>query len=277
MKNLFYKISKNTKFAFNFSNSVNLTKNNFSSLNLPIKDFNSLDDINSVKSYRNLLKNKSGIYAIINNINNKQYIGSAKDLYLRLLEHISGKKSNSALQIAIEKYNLGNFTFRVLEYICDENKLANNKKLTDLETEYIAKFDFKNLYNFKKISTSMLGYKHTEEALLKMIERFKIKKNHPMFGKTHTDETKNLISKPGEKNPMFGKNHTEATKALISKNMKKYPFGVGIYDLNYNLIKNFNNNAELARYFNVSKTTIGKYIKTGKLFNNIYYLKINKV
>jgi predicted GIY-YIG superfamily endonuclease len=43
------------------------------------------------------------------NTNGKQYIGSAKDLYLRLNEHLSlaehKKKSNSALQSAILKYH----------------------------------------------------------------------------------------------------------------------------------------------------------------------------
>jgi len=92
-----------------------------------------------------------------------------------------------------------------------------------------------------------------------------------MYGKIHTEEAKNLIRKLGEKNPMFGKKHTEATKFLISKNMKKYPFGVGLYDLNNNLIKKFNNNASMARDLNISRTTMGKYIKTGKVFNNLYY------
>ena len=52
--------------------------------------------------------------------------------------------------------------------------------------------------------------------------------------------------------------------------MKKYPVGVGFYDLNHNLIKKFNNNAEMAKYLNV-----GKYIKTGKIFKDLYYFKIN--
>jgi len=100
-------------------------------------------------------------------------------VYLNILEV---KKSNRSLQIAIKKYGLGNFTFRILEYIL--NKPFTNKELTDLETKYIEKFDFKNLYNFKSIFTSMLGYKHTPEALLKMIKRFKNKINHPMYNKT---------------------------------------------------------------------------------------------
>ena len=235
--------------------------------------FNKLDDIAYLKSSRSYLKDRSGIYSVVNETNGKQYIGSAKDLYLRLVEHIAGKKSNKALQLAIEKYGLNNFTFRILEYI-SKDRPVNNKQLTELETEYIAKFDFYNLYNFKRISTSMLGYKHTDAALLKMVERFKIKTNHPMYGKAHTEEAKRLISKPGEKNPMYGKTHSDATKALLSTRRIKYPLGIGLYDLNCNLIKKFNLNVELARYLDISKPTVGKYIKTGKLFKALYYIKI---
>lgn len=77
--------------------------------------------------------------------------------------------------------------------------------LTDLETSYISKFKFNTLYNFKATATSSLGYKHTEEARLKMVNYYKDKSNHPMFGKTHTKEALALISKSGELNPMFGK------------------------------------------------------------------------
>jgi NUMOD1 domain len=58
--------------------------------------------------------------------------------------------------------------------------------------------------------------------------------------------------------------------------MKKYPFGVGFYDLNHNLIKKYNNNIIMGKDLNISKTTVGKYIKTRKIFNNLYYFKINK-
>ena len=50
-----------------------------------------------------------------------------------------------------------------------------------------------------------------------MIEYYKNKKNHLMFGKTHTKEALALISKPGKLNPMFGRKHTEATKAAMSE------------------------------------------------------------
>jgi len=161
------------------------------------------------------------------------------------LEHIAGNKSNKALQRGVKKYGWNKFRFFVYKY-SDSNKVVRNSQLTDLESKYIGKFKFSMLYNFKKTATSMLGYKHTVEALLKMIERYKNKENHPFFGKTHTEEAKKLISKPGKENPMFGRKHSEATKLLISRNMSKYPGGVELYSLNNNLLKTFNNNVELA-------------------------------
>ncbi|RKF57479.1 putative intron-encoded endonuclease 1 [Erysiphe neolycopersici] len=59
-----------------------------------------------------------------------------------------------------------------------------------------------------------------------MIEFYKDKSNH--LGKTHNKEALALISKPG----------------------------VGIYDLEDNLIYKFKNNVELAKYLNISKVTV---------------------
>ena len=70
-----------------------------SSLPLPIKVFDRLDNNDIVLSYRELLKNKAGIYCFVNTVNGKRYVGSAKDLYIRLIEHLSNKKSNIALKM----------------------------------------------------------------------------------------------------------------------------------------------------------------------------------
>jgi hypothetical protein len=72
-----------------------------------------------------------------------------------------------------------------------------------------------------------------------MLKRYRDKTNHPMYGKRHTDATLKLISKPCVLNPIFGKTHSEATKQIISYKMSKHLNGVGIYDLNGNLIKKF--------------------------------------
>lgn len=74
-----------------------------SSLPVAIKVFYKLDDNDTILSYRQLLKDKAGIYCFVNTVTNKRYIGSAKDLYIRLIEHLSNKKSNIALQNAISK------------------------------------------------------------------------------------------------------------------------------------------------------------------------------
>ena len=97
-----------------------------------------------------------------------------------------------------------------------------------------------------------------------MKDFYKDKNNHPMFGKTHTEEALALISKPGELNPMFGRKHSEATKASMSVKKNKYPLGVGMYDLDDNLILKFNNNVELAEHLGISKVTVGKYLNWGR-------------
>jgi group I intron endonuclease len=73
-------------------------------------------------------------------------------------------KSNLALQKAFAKYGLDKFQFCIFEYFTYESKIISNQALTDLETSYIKRFNFDNLYNFKATATSSLGYKHTEEA-----------------------------------------------------------------------------------------------------------------
>jgi group I intron endonuclease len=198
-----------------------------------------------------------------------------KDLYLRLNEHLSNRKSNRALQIAISKYGLENFNFCIYEYFTYENKTTSFKLLTELETMYINKFKFSNLYNFLKNASSSEGYKHTESAKQKMVERFKDKTNHPFWGKHHDESSKSFISKPGLLNPMFGKTHSEKTKDLIRSKKVKYPNGVGIYDLDNNMVKRFDYASDLAIYLNVSKVTVSKYINKGLVFKGKYYLKVN--
>ena len=46
-------------------------------------------------------------------------------------------------------------------------------------------------------ATGLTGYKHTEEAKLKIINRFKYKTNHLLWVKHGYENYKNLISKLG--------------------------------------------------------------------------------
>ena len=96
------------------------------------------------------------------------------------------------------------------------------------------------------------------------------KSKHPMFGKKHTDEAKRAISKPGKLNPMFNKKHKIDSKYKISDALSKTP--LGLYDLNNNLIKSFKNQVELANEYGLFKGTIGRYLKSGKIFLGKYYI-----
>ena len=155
------------------------------------------------------------------------------------------------------------FVLRLVEYVDIANLSVQG------ETFYIT--HLLPYYNILKQGYSSLGYKHTEEARLKMVNHYKDKNNHPMFGKKHSDSVLSLISKPGKLNPMFGKTHNENTKNLISIKQSIRP--LGLYDENNNLIEKYSNQVKLAIKFNVHKSTISRYIKSGKLFKGKFYIK----
>lgn len=69
------------------------------------------------------------------------------------------------------------------------------------------------------------------------------------------------------------KNHSEATRAIMSNKKNKYSLGVGIYDLEDNLISKFKNNVELAEHLKISKVTVGKYLNSGLVYNKTYRFK----
>jgi group I intron endonuclease len=195
-------------------------------------------------------------------IEHKFYIGSSENLSERFKEHIKGKKSNIRLQRSIIKYGLENFQFIIFKF-CSKNE---ENLLIDLETKYLSFFDFKSLYNFKSIASSMLGYKHTEEAIRKMRILNKGKK-HPFFGKHHTKESISKISlaTKGNKNPMYGKNHSDYTKNLISNSLSRQVFVYKISEKTSELVFVFSNSVKVAYWLGVHKSTIGRYIKSGKV------------
>lgn len=74
---------------------------------------------------------------------------------------------------------------------------------------------------------------------------------------------------------MYGKTHSLQSKDLMRIKRKKYVNGVGIYDLNNNLIKSFDYATDLANYLNISKYSVSKYLNKGLVYNNKYYFKVN--
>lgn len=251
-----------------------------------------------IKELRKLInkeiRNRPGIYCFVNATNGNTYVGSAKNLRIRLKGHYLGTRSNLILQKAISKYGISQFYFVVLEY-CEIEDLIKR------EQYYIDQLN--PIYNILKVAGSSLGYRHTEEYK----ELFSGEK-HPFFGKTHTESTKNQIRESmlgstrseevkkkisdslkskdlsGTNNPFFGKTHTDETLKKMSEansGTKHYNWNkpahnvksVSLYDLEDNLIKNFKSKSELADYLGITRRTVSNCLKSGKVFKDKWVFK----
>lgn len=72
----------------------------------------------------------SGIYKIENNINNKIYIGKAKNILKRWKAHKGFERKrypNKTLYKAFDKYGIENFDFSIIEK-CDEEEFQSKIK-----------------------------------------------------------------------------------------------------------------------------------------------------
>jgi len=169
------------------------------------------------------IKNIPGVYKIINLKNNKQYIGSTKNLYIRIRDHfdnlLKNKHSNIHLQKSFNKYGIDTFIFRIIIF-CEEFETKR------IEQHLINKSNFDLLYNMSKNTTSFWeGCYHSEESKNKI--RYTRLKNHYLRGKTyeeyHGKEKSRLlkikISHPGTLNGMFAKKHSEKSKNKMSINL----------------------------------------------------------
>ena len=89
--------SRNVNFSFISRRSYSTSSSSKVDIPIPILTITDLQNKDYIFSKRELpfffIKKKiGGIYSFLNKVNGKQYIGSAKDLYLRLNEHLSHRK-----------------------------------------------------------------------------------------------------------------------------------------------------------------------------------------
>ena len=259
---------------------MNHSNNNNESL-VPAIKYDNTDTDKSLILLEN--KGKTGIYLWTHKESGKIYVGSAVDLSKRLrcyysISYISNeRRSKSNINSAILKYGYNNFSLSILEYI-DINNLSKaklNKLLLEREQHYLDLIFSEakpNTYNILRIAGNPSGNKHSEESIIKISEamkgKFKGEKN-PMFGKSHSEETKALMSeaRSGENHPMFGKTHSDEARIKMSKK-------VFVYDNNYPsiLYKEFNSCSETAKFFDSSNSSISRYLDTKKLYLNRWLL-----
>ena len=108
---------------------------------------------------------KVGIYAIINKINQKMYIGSSRHMQNRKYAHFKelekGCHSNSHLQRAYNKYGKANFEFKILLY-------CRIDELLEKERDCIAKHDTTNRAKGYNVVSDPLH--HAEQMRYKLIK-----------------------------------------------------------------------------------------------------------
>lgn len=151
-----------------------------------------------------------GIYAIVNLVNSKLYIGSTMNFNKRRLSHFSklrkGQHPNSYLQNAYHKYGKENFVFIIL-------KQCTSDMLISQEQRFIDFFGMEILYNIRSKAEANFGVKFTKEECERISIRYRGNnwstgyKNHTQ---PHSEATKQRLREVN-----LGKRHAESTKELL--------------------------------------------------------------
>lgn len=211
-----------------------------------------------------------GIYCIRNQVNNKVYIGSSKDLKTRLRRHKNYLKTkshdNNYLQHAWDKYGKEHFTFEIIEYIEDENKL--------LEKEQFYINNYKSLhcqngYNIRHNANNNLGLRHSDESRQKISKAMKSayssKEKHNRYGVPVSRETREKLSKAlkGKNNYWHDKGYLMAGEGNPNSRLTTE----NVIEIKTRL-KNGEICDRLAKEFNINKTTI-YYIRDNKRWKHV--------
>lgn len=186
-----------------------------------------------------IMKTYSGsIYMIVNLINNKKYVGQTQQtIEERFRKH---KSSNSCPKLynALKKYGESNFKIFTLKVIAANKYSVLAEQLDEWEKFYI-----------KYYNSVENGYNLTYGGQNKL--------------KQLSEETKKKISEAqkGEKGNMWGKHHSDETKEKISKKVsetriKKYGKPVIQLSLDGTFIKEWNSIKEAAASFDSKRSHI---------------------
>lgn len=238
-------------------------------------------------------KDKAGIYMWSNKITGDIYVGQSVNLSKRFLRYFNLNFLNSRNELVIHraliKYGYLNFSLTILEY-CDVSEL-------DKREQYY--FDSLNpQYNTQKIaggsSKGLILSEETKNKISKALKGVYIKDKAYWYNRTLSDATKKLMSskRKGELNPLYGKSHSEETKDLIrqkalgrkhSEDTKllmstKRGNPVNIYEKytsadgasEFRLIGSFVSARRAGKFLDISGSTIIRYMNSGTIFKDRY-------
>jgi group I intron endonuclease len=212
------------------------------------------------------MKNKiSGIYCIENTINNKKYIGFSIDIYDRWKHHKKNlrhnKHQNKYLLNAWNKYGERNFRFYIIKELPSDEEILKKEEIYFIQ--YYNSFIYnKKGYNLTEGGDGCLGHIITEK------ERERRKKsisgkNNPMYGKTHTEENKKIMS-------CAAKIANEKTKKWKGESNPRSTLKENdVFEILYMIYNKNLSNTEIASLYNISYGNVWK-IKNGKRWKEIY-------
>lgn len=218
------------------------------------------------------LKNKSGIYSIINLVNGKRYIGKSININNRIANHICGltsksKDCNRYLINSWHKYGRNNFIYEILEEIdIHSENFQNNIKDRELYwMNYYNTTDLNYGYNLRRDSSSQSFVHEKTRELLK--KRMKGKLN-PNFNNRWTEEQKKIMSE-------------KILKTFKKGNRKKVPYEIQVKGV-YTRKQKYENNPEIKKQDilkqsqKITKYYIDQYTKDKQMlikrWNTVYEL-----
>lgn len=299
-----YKLNNNNNINNNNNDNINNNNNdnqeskeiNFNISNPLDKNKNIIVYVDMESNKKNILeenKGKPGIYMITNKKTKDFYIGQSKNLYNRFLNYFNPayvkRSPNSIIGKAILKYGYSNFSLTILEYCDKANLTAREQYYLDTlnpvynilkiagayavdfshteETKDQIRKSLKGVYAGEKSYWYFIGKKFTSETKALMSLK-KTKENNPLFGKKHSEETKELMT---GREKALGRKHSEDTKLLMSS---KHGSSVNIYEKcsseGFKLIGSFVSARRAGKFLEISGSTVVKYMKSGEIFKDRY-------
>jgi predicted GIY-YIG superfamily endonuclease len=184
-------------------------------------------------------RNKSGIYIIKNSINTRVYIGSAKDLYCRMIMHktslIKGTHYSSKMQRFVNKYGIETISFEIIEY-------TSKEYLLEKEQYWINHYQPE--FNSCRIAGSRLGIKCNDESKERM-----------------------RIAQTGHR----------VTSEEIRQHLRERKINIPLlqFDLDGNFVKEWHSTMEIKRQLGIDCSSVTKCVK-GKILTLKGYFFIYK-
>lgn len=157
-------------------------------------------------------RNKSGVYRWTNIITGNTYVGSSVNLAKRFNSYFNFNylsKNKMIISKAILKHGYSNFKLEILEYCSIRNVIEREQYYLDL---------LKPEYNNLKTAGSSLGYKHTEETLIKLKaraltpEQLALAKENLMKGRNSEEQ------RMAARKRMLALNYTKGFKVEVTDN-----------------------------------------------------------